>query len=208
MRIRDTGLFPAALFFSAVSLSCFASPARTAPGVEAFAGFLIPAAGPLDKGPVTGFGLTWPLAGHTRLGVHFLSAGLNSRGESHGLLPGRLTLTPFLVFLRQEVPLGGRLAVHLTAGGGVVFSGFKEEVITIPEVTISQSLPASVALHLACRVSVSLIGGLGFFVQGGYLFCRTTGRTTIRDMNFGTSIEEFSADLSSLQAVAGLAFHI
>ena len=187
-----------------LSSAAGAAAERRTSGLEAFGGMIFPVPETLDRGLVTGFGFTWPLARYTRVGVHFLYASISSRGEADGLLEGRLTLTPFLVFLRQDIALGSRLAFHLAGGGGILFARLREDVITIPEVTISQHLPNSAALHASARLSLSLTDSLALFVQGGYLFCRTTGTTTIRDMNLGVSGQEFTADLSSLHGVAGL----
>lgn len=183
-----------------------AAERRTA-SVEAFAGGMFPLRDALGRAATTGFGVTWPLARNTRVGVHFLHASLSSEGESDGLLPGRLTLTPFLVFIRQDIPLGGRWTVHLSGGGGFVFASLREEVITIPEVTISQHLPNSPALTLAGRISFSPTESLSLFIQGGAVHNRTTGTTTVRDMNFGASGSDFKANLGSTLALGGLALH-
>jgi len=183
-----------------------AAEIRTADG-EVFGGAIFPVPDSLERNAVTGFGLTWPLARRTRLGVHFQYARIVSRGEVDGILPGELTLTPFLVFVRRNFALGARWSAYLAGGGGVVFARLREDAITIPEVRISQSFPCRAALHLAGGFSFNPTRKLMIFVQGGCLLFRTTATTTIRDMNFGVSEREFAADLGSLQAVGGLAFH-
>jgi hypothetical protein len=199
-----------ALFILALTLAAFldAAASRRTASVEAFAGGMFPFRGALGRAATTGFGVTWPLADNTRVGVHFIRSVLSSGGDPGGLLPGKLTLTPFLVFIRQDLRLGGRWAVHLSGGGGFVFATLREDVVTIPEVTISQRLPNSPALHLAARVSFALAESLSVFIQGGAVHCRTTGTTTVRDMNFGVSGSEFKANLGSAQGIAGLAFHL
>lgn len=200
--VRSVWLFLFGLMFAAGK----AAEGRTT-GVEVFGGAMLPVRDFLGRNTVTGFGILWPCARRTRIGVHFVYADLPSRGEGDGILPGRLVLTPFLAFVRQEFSLGERWAVHVAGGGGIVFARLREDVITIPEVAISQRFPSRAALHFAGGFSYSPARNLKAFVRGGWILFRTTGTTTIRDMNFGVSEREFAADLSTFQAVGGLAVY-
>ena len=179
---------------------------RTA-GLTAFAGAVFPAQSTLEAGAATGFGLLLPLASRTLLGIHFIDAQLKSLGSQSGLLEGRLTISPFLLFVQQDLVVSQRFKIFLAAGGGLLFAQFRGDFITIPEIAITQTIPTRPALLLAAGSSFSIMESLTIFGQAGFLFCRATGRTTIRDMNFGQSQEEFSVNLSSQQSFLGLVFY-
>jgi hypothetical protein len=205
MSKRPVASFRLALFLLTLAASTAAGQ-RTA-GLTAFAGAVFPAQSTLEAGAATGFGLLLPLASRTRLGVHFVDAQLKSIGSQDGLLEGRLTITPFLLFVQQDLVVSQRFKIFLAAGGGLLFAQFRGDFITIPEVTITQAVPTRLAVHLAAGISFSITERLAIFGQAGFLFCRATGRTTIRDMNFGQSQEEFSVNLSSQQSFLGLVYY-
>ena len=175
--------------------------------VMALAGMMFPVQKTIEARAVTGFGLLLPLAPRTRAGVEFLYSRLNSLGSGDGLGEGRLAVTPFLLFLQQDLLSARFFKFHVAAGAGLVFSDFRGRFITIPEVTITQKIPTRPAVHLAAGVTFILTDRLVLFGQGGVLFCHATGQTIVRDMNFGQTSENFSVDLSSEQVLLGLAYY-
>jgi len=198
------------IFFLAVMLlSSWGKPSaqQGRAAVMALAGVLFPVQDTIEARAATGFGFLLPLTPRTRVGVEFLYARLNSLGTLRGLGEGELTVTPFLLFLQHDLVSTRMFKLHLAAGAGLLFSDFRGRFITIPEVTITQKIPTRLAVNLAAGVALPLTDFLVLFGQGGYLTCRATGQTILRDMNFGQTREEFSVDLSSGQALLGLAFY-
>lgn len=176
-------------------------------GLTAMAGVVFPSQNTLKAGAVTGFGLILPLASRTRAGIQFLTSRLKSLGSPEGLGQGSLTVTPFLLFLQQDFVSSRFFKVYLAAGAGLIFSDFRGNFITIPEVTITQKIPTRPAVHLAVGLAFPITDRLVLFGQGGTLYCRAVGQTIIRDMNFGQSREEFSVSLSSQLACFGLVYY-
>jgi len=176
-------------------------------GLTAVAGVVFPVQNTLKAGAGTGFGLLLRLAPRTRAGIHFLYSQMRSLGSPEGLGQGNLKVTPFILFLQHDLVSSRFFKVQLAAGAGLIFSDFRGNFITIPEVTITQKIPTRPAVHLAVGIALPITDRLTLFGQGGTLYSRARGQTIIRDMNFGQSREEFSVNLSSQLAFIGLVYY-
>jgi len=111
---------------------------------------------------------------------------------------GQLKAFPLTASLRFIFSHQKRANPYVFAGAGYVFCSFETGgIITIPEITIDQSVKNSLCLQAGLGIDFPISRSAGFFAETGYFHRKTTGITTIVDLNSGTTTEEFSANLSS-----------
>lgn len=123
----------------------------------------------------------------------------------HRMFKGKMTLTPLLISFRYFLTLDKRISSYTVIGGGYVFTHFKmDDVITIPEITISQKVTSGLCLHVGLGASLKITKSFGLLAEGVYFSRKSKGVTTISDMNFGSSSEEFSVRLHTILFQVGI----
>jgi hypothetical protein len=183
-------IFLACLLSTADSATATQTNARLSLEIHAGAGF--PTEDYLDTHVVSGFGITFPLK--QRL---FLSLDLGYWEEAVEENPdkfyeGRLKSIPFLASFRFFFARQKRVNPYAFLGAGYVFCFFEmEDIITIPEITIDQSVKNGPCFQVGIGIDVPISRSFGVFTEAAYFHRKSTVITMISDLNFGTSIEEF-----------------
>ncbi len=127
--------------------------------------------------------------------------------KSDEMFEGKLTLIPILVSLKYFFSLENRVHPYVSVGGGYVFTRFRmDNIITIPEITISQEIRSGVGIHAGLGAVVKISKSFGLEAEGLYIFRNSKGVTTISDMNFGSSSEEFSVRLHTVLFQVGIIY--
>jgi len=129
--------------------------------------------------------------------------------KPHNMFNGKMTLTPLLISLKYSLSLDNRIYPYTIIGGGYVFTHFRmDDLITIPEITISQEVMGGSCLHAGLGTLVKISKSFGLVGDGVYLFRKSKGITTITDMNFGSSSEEFSVPLHTILFQVGIVYFV
>ena len=130
-------------------------------------------------------------------------------GRSETLLDGTLYVNPFLISVQYHMMPDKVFSPYLFLGGGYVFSRFNlGDIITIPEITLNQKIDSGPGGKLGAGIEIDLGKRLSIVGEVSYFFSRVKGETTIQDMNFGVSVEEFTFGLSALIVHVGLKYTI
>jgi hypothetical protein len=159
------------------------------------------------------------LSGAFGLALHIdnkisVSIDLNSWKSSvdeklHNVFNGKMTLTPLLISLKYSLYLDNRIYPYTIIGGGYVFTHFRmDDLITIPEITISQEVMGGLCFHAGVGALVKISKSFGLVGEGVCLFRKSEGVTTITDMNFGFSSEEFSVRLNTILFQVGIVYFV
>jgi len=129
--------------------------------------------------------------------------------KPHNMFSGKMTLTPLLISLKYSLALDNRIYPYTIIGGGYVFTHFRmDDLITIPEITISQNVMGGLCFYTGLGALVKISKSFGLIAEGVYLFRKSKGVTTITDMNFGTSSEEFSVRLHTTLFQVGIVYFV
>ncbi|MFQ6108783.1 MAG: outer membrane protein [Candidatus Aminicenantales bacterium] len=175
--------------------------------VHANGGLSLPRENNVKSGLGTGFGFSFSL--HKKLSISFDFDFSKSEvvGREGELLDGHVSANPFLATLQYAVLEKNRLTPYLFMGMGYVFYNFRlEDIITIPEVTISQKIENDLAFQAGLGVRLQIGEQWDLFGEAFYLHCKTQGRTTTTDLNFGTKTEEFPLDMSTSAIRLGIRY--
>ncbi|MGB7295069.1 MAG: hypothetical protein WBC70_05715 [Candidatus Aminicenantales bacterium] len=194
------------LLFSAAFLS-----AGSAEGLEikiqAVAG--VPTKEYLDTCVGTGFGFAIPL--ERGLSLSFDAGCWKSNlGEAPApFYDGRLRAFPLSASLYFFPLCQKAINPCVFLGGSYVFSSFTmQDIITIPEITIDQSIKNGLCFRAGFGIDARISRVLGIFMETGYFYRETKGIATIADLNFGTSTQEIPLDLSALIFQIGIKYFI
>ena len=123
------------------------------------------------------------------------------------LLSGRLYSTPFLLSLNIEFLPNKPLTPVLKAGAGYMFNRVSiGNVISIPEVTFSQSLKSGFSFYGGGGLIVRMMKNISLNLEACGVFRKASGITTVHDMNTGDSRETFSVSLNALLLQAGIIY--
>lgn len=176
-------------------------------GIHASVGYAWPRQNNLESALVSSLGLDFQLRRNWRLVLDFSFARYQVNFEPQGLMEGTLVSTPFWIRL-QYIFSQGLISPYLGGGVGYVFNRFQmEEMVTIPEVTISQKVDDDWGFVAGAGVEWRLRGKqVTVFGEANYISCAPPGVTSINDMNFGRREERFSVDLNSWQLKFGIRY--
>lgn len=83
-----------------------------------------------------------------------------------------------------------------------------KDIITIPEITIDQSVKDGPCLQAGFGIDVPISRSFGVFAEAFYFYRKTSGITTITDFNFGKSTREFPVTLSAWIFQIGVKYFI
>ena len=163
----------------------------------------------IHSGITTGFGFGYCVNQNLSLVFDFRYSSSDVVQKTGHLYSGKLTVTPFMASLRYSVFSSGTIIPYIFLGTGYIFSSVKmDDIITIPEVTISQDVKNGLGFQVGAGTSIQMSRNISVFGEFLYTRRKTEGVTKINDMNFGLSQEEFAVNLSSLSVSLGLRFNL
>jgi len=197
-----------AVFLMSIAFSVFAEQPK--PSVFIYGGLRVAAEKEVGSAFESGFGFSMALAKGTRAVVNVGTARHSIIEQAHGnkVFYKYYTASPFLGGLQQEIIGGSRLAAYLTAEAGVLFSGLQGlNIVTIPETTVRQKVPASFIFRGAAGAELSVSTNLHLFGEAGYLYGKATGTTSTYDLSTLVREQEFQLDLSAFDVCLGLKYY-
>ena len=177
--------------------------------LHASCGFSSPTSDSIKSGFETGFGFA--LAVNKKIAVSFNFGFWKSNvNEKPGqLMEGSLTVTPFLATIQYSFLGNKKFIPYLLVGAGYVFSDFKiKNLITIPEVRISQKIDNGPALQAGLGSQLLMLRRLSFFAEALYIYRKAEATTTISDLNFGLSEEKFTLNMSTFFVSLGIKYYL
>jgi len=158
----------------------------------------------------SGFGFSVLIKKDVHLSFNFGAWNSQVNANPDGLQNGTLTVSPFFVSLQYFPGHGDRLInPYLFIGGGYIFTSFRmEDIVTIPEITLSQKVDNSPGGQVGAGIQLKVSKRISLSTDVSYLYNKTSGTTTIQDLNFGTTKEDFSLILSAIIFQIGIKFLI
>lgn len=169
----------------------------------------IPIEDSLNTHLASGFGVSIPM--EKRLSLSFDLGYWRSTVEEvpDKFHDGYLKAFPLLASLQFFLSRQNRINPYVFLGGGYIFCSFEmEDIITIPEITIDQSVKNGPCLLAGFGIDVPISRSFGVFTEAIYFYRKTKGITTIADLNFGTSTKEFPVTLSAWILQIGIKYFI
>jgi len=169
----------------------------------------IPAEDYLNTHVVSGFGIAIPM--EKRLSLSFDLGYWESpvKEVPTKFYDGHLKAFPLLASLQFFISHQNRINPYVFLGGGYIFSSFTmKDIITIPEITIDQSVKDGPCLQGGLGIDAPISRSFRVFTEAIYFYRKTKGITTITDLNFGTSTEEFPVTLSAWIFQIGIKYFI
>ena len=126
--------------------------------------------------------------------------------KKYDLYPGELSITPILVNTLFFLPLNKSFIPYIGGGFGYYFNHFQisKELITIPEVTISQSVKDEFGFHFGAGLDFFIAQNLVLNLDVKYCLISPEGTTTITDINEGISLQYFDIKLNNILLRAGV----
>ena len=163
----------------------------------------------LASGVWSGFGFSIPMKKTIYLSFDFGAWKNQISAEAGGLQEGSLSVSPFLVSLQYFFTSDRTINPFVFIGGGYIFTSFRmEDVFTIPEITLSQKVDSSPGSQVGIGIQSKISKQIYFAADISYLYSKTSATTTIQDLNFGLSTENFPLILSTLIIKLGIKFLI
>jgi len=182
---------------------------KTRISLEIQAGAGIPAEDYLDTHAVSGFGVTIPLKKRLLLCLDLGYWKSAVEGVPTKFYDGHLKAFPFLASLQFSPSHQSRVNPYAFLGGGYIISSFSmKDIITIPEITIEQSVKNGLCLRAGLGIGIPISSSWGVFTEAAYFYSEATGVTTIIDLNFGTSTREFPVNLHAWIFQIGIKYFI
>ena len=198
-----------------IILACMLSVADSAAATQANArlsleintGARFPTEDYLQIHIVSGFGIALPLKQRLFLSLNLGYWNGTVEDNPDKFYDGRLKSFPFLVSLRYFFVRQKRVNPYVLLGAGYVINSFDmKDIITIPEITIEQSIKNRPCFQVGIGIDAPLSRSFGLFTEVAYFHSKSTGITKISDLNFGISIEEFPVKLQSWTFQIGIRF--
>ena len=178
-------------------------------GIEVRAGAGIPMEDGMHTPIVTGFGATIPLKQRLSLSLGLGCWKGSVREVPEKFYDGHLRAFPFLAALRFFFFRKNTIHPYALLGAGYMFCSFEmEDIITIPEIAIDQSVKNGLCFHAGFGIDVPIMRSWGAFTEATYFHREATGITTITDLNFGTRTVEFPVNLSAWIFQVGIRYFI
>lgn len=170
-------------------------------------GMAFPAEKTIHSALETGFGFCMRLNRSLAVSLDFSYWKSNVKEKQGKLFSGELAVSPFSLSLHCTIFPQRALTPYLSCGAGFIFTNFKlGEYFSIPEVTISQKVKNGLSAHAGGGIRLRVANRLGLFSEITYILRKTSGETTINDMNFGRSSENFSVDMSTALLKLGISY--
>jgi hypothetical protein len=166
--------------------------------IKVQAGAGIPTEDYLDTHIVSGLGFSISL--EKRLSLSFDLGYWKSTIEQvpAKFYDGRLKAFPLLASLQLFLLRQNTVNPYVFLGCGHIFSSFAmQDIVTIPEITIDQDIKSGPIFQGGFGIDVHISRTLGVFAEAGSFRRKTTGVTTITDLNSGTMTQEFPINLNA-----------
>jgi outer membrane protein W len=126
---------------------------------------------------------------------HWTSEVNGSAGE---LLEGTVYVNPFIVSAAYFLMPDRAITPYVFIGGGFVFSRFRlGDIITIPEISLSQKIESGPGGKIGLGMVMDLTENVSLVGEASYLFRVAQAKTTVQDLNFGLSVEDFTVNLNT-----------
>ena len=190
------------------SLALAAVPAPAAQrrfGVQVQGGYAFPEENKHRGGAETGFGAVIPIGGRMSLAFEFMRWTVQSLGSPGKLYAGTIELSPIAAAVRFEFLRNQFFFPYAFAGAAIVFTRFEiGSYISIPELKIDQEIENGLAPYFGIGARLALTRNLSFTCEAAYLARTAPARTIFRDMNFGTTTQEITANLRTVFLKFGL----
>ncbi len=172
-------------------------------------GFSSPSLSNIKTGFETGFGFALGLNKKITISFNFGFWKSQVDEKAGQLKEGNLTVTPFLAEIQYSFPGGKKFAPYVLLGAGFVFSNFAlKDLITIPEIRISQKIENGPALEAGLGSQMLLSPKLAVFAEALYLYHRAEATTTISDLNFGLTEDKFNLNMSAFLISLGIKYYL
>ena len=157
----------------------------------------------------SGFGFSVPFYKNIHLSFNFGSWRSPVSAKPDELQEGDLTVNPFFVLMHYYLASNRTFYPYFFLGGGYVFSSFRmDDIYTIPEISLSQKVGNSLGGQVGAGLQLNVSRRVSFVLDVSYLFSKATATTTIQDLNFGTTTDEFSVRLGAILVQLGIKFFI
>ncbi len=174
---------------------------------QAKLGFVSPSENYIHSSLAGGLGIVLPVKGNISfsLDLGFWKSSVDVKPNK--FYEGKMTLIPFLASFRYSLLPDKTINPYAYIGTGYVITRFKmEDIITIPEITINQTVENGFCLHVGAGTVIRISESLGMTAEGFYFHRKTTGTTKIFDLNFGMSSENFSVRLHAFIFQIGMKY--
>ena len=138
---------------------------------HAGAGWAKPAGNSLNGSFQTDFGFSLAIAGKISLMLDFSSWKSAVEEQPGGnLLDGVLTMTPYLGAIRLDLGSSPSISPYLFGGIGYVVSSFRMgDIVTVPEVSITQKVRSGIGFQGGGGVLFRIAESIGIFIEGLYV---------------------------------------
>jgi len=163
----------------------------------------------LARGVWSSFGFSVPIEKKIHLSFNFGAWKSQTSVKPGGLQDGSLSVSPFFVSLLYFLTSDRTINPFVFIGGGYIFTSFRmENIVTIPEITLSQKVENSPGGQLGAGIQMKMSKRIFISVDASYTYSKASATTIIQDLNFGTTTEDFSLILSALIFQVGIKFFI
>jgi len=197
------------LFWALFSVSFLFAYSEEGINIKVHAAVGVPKADCLNTHIAAGFGLTILLKKELALSFDFGYRGVAAEEVPTKFYAGRLKLFPLQASLQFSPFRQKAIRPYVFLGGGYVFGSFAvTDIITIPEVTIHQDIKNGPFFQGGLGVDIAISRALGVFAEAISFHRKTTGVTTITDLNYGTSTNEFRLNLQAWMFQIGVRYFI
>ena len=170
-------------------------------------GIAFPREDHIESGLETGFGFSLSIDKKISLSLDFSYWKSDVSDEHPELYDGKLSVTPFLVSLQYSFLEEAKVIPYIFVGTGFVFSNFEMgDIITIPEISINQKVENGISFYCGVGGRIKITSNLALLTEIIYLNREATGETTVTDMNFGVTKDEFSISMSSIVLRVGIKY--
>jgi hypothetical protein len=179
------------------------------PSLEVQAGAGIPEEDCLNTHVASGFGLTIPLKKRLSLSIDLRYCKIPVKEVPTKFYDGHIRAYSFLASLQFSLLRQNRVNPYVLIGGGYIFSSFTmKDIITIPEITIDQSVKNGFCLQGGLGIDLTILHSWRVFTEVAYFYRKTSGITTITDLNFVTSTRKFPVNLQAWIFQIGIKYFV
>lgn len=177
--------------------------------VQGFMGASSPMEKNIGAGLWSSIGFSIPVKQKLFLSLDFGHWTSEVNGSAGELLDGTVYVNPFMVSAAYFLMPDRAITPYVFLGGGFVFSRFRlGDIITIPEISLSQKIENGPGGKIGVGMEMDLTGSISIVGEVSYLFRVAQAKTTVQDMNIGLSVEDFTINLSAFVLHLGFRYTI
>jgi hypothetical protein len=177
--------------------------------VQGFIGASSPTEKNIGAGLWSSIGFSIPVVHKLFLSLDFGHWTSEVNGSAAELLDGTVYVNPFIVSAAYFLMPDRAITPYVFIGGGFVFSRFRlGDIITIPEISLSQKIENGLGGKIGLGMELDLTESISLVSEASFLFRIAQANTTVQDMNFGLSVEDFTVNLSAFVLHLGFRYTI